>query len=363
MKFFSGIIALAILTMLALGAVAWKISLFSGPGGPAKHFIVAKGDNFAHVGVRLRAEKIIFSERAFRWYVNILVPHKKLQRGEFLLHEGMGVAQVVYALTEGKPIEYKFTIPEGHNMYEVAEALEAAGLVGKATDFLAAARAPELIAQLPTLLPGQKHPKSLEGYLYPDTYLLQKVFSAKEIAGIMLARFKEVYKHVAAEVSASEQLKKFKMDSFDVITLASIVEKETGAAAERPIVASIFFNRMQKHMRLQTDPTIIYGMWDRDGFFDGKIHSHDIHNPTPYNTYVIDGLPPGPVANPGLSAIQAVLHPAQSDYLFFVSNNNGTHTFSKNLRDHQHAVQKTQINPAARDGKSWRDLPKDQRAK
>ena len=141
-----------------------------------------------------------------------------------------------------------------------------------------------------------------------------------------------------------------------ILTLASIVEKETGAPEERPLVASVFHNRLRKGMLLQTDPTIIYGKAKETGKIVLNITRADLTRYTPYNTYVIKGLPPGPIANPGKAALQAVVHPAQSDYLYFVSKNDGTHQFSTDLAAHNAAVRKFQLDPKAREGKSWRDL-------
>jgi UPF0755 protein len=167
---------------------------------------------------------------------------------------------------------------------------------------------------------------------------------------------------VEPELKGNAIVNEFHFTPHQVITLASIVEKETGAADERPLVASIFVNRLRKHMRLQTDPTVIYGIWLANGSWDGKIHRSDLDTPNDYNTYQMDGLPPGPIASPGLNAIKSVLNPANSEYLYFVSKNDGTHVFSKDYSTHQKAVQTTQLDPKAREGKSWRNLPAEKRA-
>jgi UPF0755 protein len=145
-----------------------------------------------------------------------------------------------------------------------------------------------------------------------------------------------------------------------LITLASMVEKETGAPQERPIISSVFHNRLRKKMKLQSDPTTIYGIWER---YDGNIHRADLLSETPYNTYTIPALPIGPIGNPGKEAIEAALHPAQTDYLFFVSHNDGTHEFTRSIEEHNKAVTKFQLDPKARAGKSWRDLVKQKKAR
>jgi UPF0755 protein len=357
---------LLVFALLLVGAgagglyVGSRLGLFQAPGAPVT-FVVEKGENLISVGKRLDAAGIVHNGRTFRWYVNYLATHKKLKRGEFALNKNMSVPALVRALTEGKPIEYKFTVPEGENLFQIAEALEAKGLA-KRHDFLAAARAPDVLQTLPGIAPQGHLPRSIEGYVFPDTYMLQKVFSPKEIAQIFVARFREVYHQVEPELKGNAIVNEFHFTPHQVITLASIVEKETGAADERPLVASIFVNRLRKHMRLQTDPTVIYGIWLANGSWDGKIHRSDLDTPNDYNTYQMDGLPPGPIASPGLNAIKSVLNPANSEYLYFVSKNDGTHVFSKDYSTHQKAVQTTQLDPKAREGKSWRNLPAEKRA-
>ena len=345
---------------LGLGGVLWELGYFSQKGEPIS-FIVKKGENFSHLAHRLERQGIIRSERVLRWYVNLNPPTKKLQRGEFLLAKGMSVPGLVSALTEGKPLEYKVTVPEGYNLFQVGEILEEKGLCTQA-EFQAAASAPEVLALLPTFQKGDKHPKSIEGYIYPDTYTLQKVFSPDEIAIAMVLRFREVFNSINGELEKNPIAKEYNLTPHQVITLASIVEKETGAASERPIIAGVFLNRLKKKMRLQTDPTVIYGMWLEKGDWDGKIHKSNLETYTPYNTYRIEGLPPGPIASPGINAIKAVLAPQQNEFLYFVSKNDGTHVFSKDYRSHENAVRTHQLDPNAREGKSWRDLPAGKRA-
>ena len=145
------------------------------------------------------------------------------------------------------------------------------------------------------------------------------------------------------------------LTQFQVITLASMIEKETGAPQERPMIASVFYNRLHKKMKLQSDPTTIYGMWER---YTGKVHVSDLQEKNDYNTYSVAALPIGPISNPGTEAIKATLYPSSSEFLFFVSHNDGTHEFTSSLADHNAAVRKFQLDPKAREGKSWRDLGK-----
>jgi UPF0755 protein len=151
------------------------------------------------------------------------------------------------------------------------------------------------------------------------------------------------------------QIASLGLTEHQIVTLASMIEKETGAPEERPIISSVFFNRLRKKMRLQSDPTTIYGIWES---YTGNIHRQDLLNPTPYNTYTVPALPIGPIGNPGMLALEAALNPSRSEYLYFVSKNEGRHSFSRTLQEHNSAVRKFQLDPKAREGKSWRDLGK-----
>ncbi len=344
----------------AVGGAAWELGYFL-PAGTPLSFTVQKGENLVGIAHRLEGQGVIRSARALRWYVNILHSHKKLQRGEFALRTNMPVPELVAALTEGKPIEYRFTVVEGDNIFQIGENLEAKGLATKAA-FLEAVRSPRVIGMIPWDSQAQR-PKSAEGYLFPETYTLQKVFSAEEIAQAMVARFKEELKPLESDWKDSLLFKDFHFDLYQFVTLASIVEKETGAASERPQIASVFVNRLRKKMRLQTDPTIIYGIYLEKGGWDGRIGQAGLESRSDYNTYQHDGLPPGPIANPGLNAIKATLHPAATDFLYFVSRGDGTSIFSKDLASHSRAVQATQQTPGAKDGKSWRKLDPSKRAR
>lgn len=352
-----------VLAMIAVGGVwsARQLGYFGAPGSQVI-FVVEKGKNFSSIAYQLQQQGVISSERLFRWYVNFLAKGKSLKRGEFGLYQNMPIPEVVRVLSEGKPIEYKLTVPEGYNIFQIAELLEMKGF-GTRAGFLAAARDPDLLQLIPTNAESGYRPKSIEGYIYPDTYFLQKVHTSKEIAQIMLTRFREVYASIQGELQNSAAVRELQLNPHQVITLASIVEKETGAGSERPLVASVFVNRLRKKMRLQTDPTVIYGVWVTNGKWDGNIRRRDLNTPNDYNTYQMSGLPPGPIASPGLSSIKAVLAPAESDYLFFVSRNDGTHIFSRDYGAHNRAVKETQLAPNAKEGKSWRDLPEEMRAR
>jgi UPF0755 protein len=189
---------------------------------------------------------------------------------------------------------------------------------------------------------------SLEGYLFPETYSLTKYTTVKELVQSMVQNFKETYKALGTpDTGLSRQ---------ELVTLASVVEKETGAPEERPMIASVFYNRLKKGMPLQSDPTILYGIIDETGKPTDNITKADLTHFNRYNTYTVKKLPFGPISNPGREALVAVFHPANTEFLYFVSRNNGTHIFSKTYEEHLRAVRTFQIDPAARAGKSWRDL-------
>lgn len=251
----------------------------------------------------------------------------RLQAGEYLVQPHLTPLQILRLLEKGDVVRHPVTIPEGLTMEQIADILAEDGWVDRQR-FLADATDPELIRSL-----GLTQP-SLEGYLFPDTYLLTRgVTSEKSIIRMMVGRFWQIWKSI---ISATPP----KMSRHEIITLASIVEKETGRSDERPIVARVFLNRLAKNMRLQSDPTVIYGLQE----FNGNLTRKDLQEENPYNTYIIRGLPPGPICNPGSASIEAVLNPAEADYLYFVSRNDGSHSFSATLREHNRAVQRFQKN-------------------
>ena len=217
-------------------------------------------------------------------------------------------------------------IPEGFTAAMIGERVAAEGL-GDAEDFARAVADPELARSLGIEV------DHLEGYLFPETYQLPKGLEATELVTLLVQEFLETWSGLAPKAAARG------LSQHEVVTLASIVEKETGAAHERPLIASVFSNRLERGMRLESDPTIIYGIPNFDGNLR-RVHLNDATNP--YNTYQIPALPPGPIASPGRAALEAVVEPAESDFLFFVSRNDGTHVFSKTYREHVNAVNRYQ---------------------
>ena len=326
-----------------------KVGLFLGiPHGDLSEeviFTIKPGANLRNISERLRNDDLISSSINFHIYAKLMGQSQKIKVGEYKLNSGMRPSKILDILTLGKSIQYQVTIPEGYNMYEVAKIFEEKGFF-KSSEFLKHCRDRSWIK---TLL-GKGH-ETLEGYLFPDTYSFSKFESIKKIINLMVNKHK----------SAIKGIKHPGLTSHELVTLASIIEKETGAPEERPLISSVFHNRLKKSMRLQTDPTVLYGILDRTKKMKKNITKKDLQTRTRYNTYKFKGLPFGPIANPGREALQAAARPVASRYLYFVSRNNGTHVFSENYEAHAKAVRTFQLNRKMRQGKSWRDLNKRQK--
>ncbi|MCM2351029.1 MAG: endolytic transglycosylase MltG [Bacteriovoracaceae bacterium] len=306
--------------------------------GPDKVFIVHNGETFGRINQRLFVEGLIPDKRMFHYYAKYKNVMTRFRAGSFTITKGSNLRQVLDTLVYGQPNLASITIPEGKNMYEIAKLFESAGITSE-KDFLEAVQHPDLISKISIKA------NSLEGYLYPETYRFAPNTPAKAVAKAMIDLFNERTK----DLDFNHPF----LNRHQVIILASVVEKETGAKFERPTIAGVFTNRLKKRMRLQSDPTTIYGIWSR---YKGNIRKADLLEQTPYNTYKIPALPEGPISNPSLQAIEAVLKPEVHNYLYFVSKNDGTHVFSKSYKDHENAVENFQRNTKARQGKSWRNL-------
>jgi UPF0755 protein len=290
-------------------------------------FDIRAGETFNALATRLHNEGIITSTTRFRLYSRLTGNDKRLRAGEYRLSASMKPVQILDMLVQGRSILHRLTIPEGYTIDQIAREVARQGL-GTAEEIQTLATDP-MIAQLHGI---EAH--TLEGYLFPDTYYFPKSVEPQKIIAKMVERFK-----AQLQSAWKQRAKELNLSVHQIVTLASIIEKETGAPPERPIIASVFHNRLKKKMRLESDPTVIYGIPN----FDGNIKRHHLQTPTPYNTYKIRGLPPGPIANPGSASIKAALYPARTDFLFFVAKKNGTHHFSTNIKDHNRAVRKYQL--------------------
>lgn len=257
-----------------------------------------------------------------------LHPSAKLQAGEYRFADQASVSVVFSRVARGDIYTFEFTAPEGSNMFDIARSLEEKGIL-PAAEFLEAASRPALIQDL------APKAENLEGFLFPSTYRLTHSTNAAQLAKMMTDQFRKEWAKMSSPPGASAP----SADPQTAVTLASLVEKETGVAEERPLVASVFSNRLAKGMRLECDPTAIYAALLEDRY-RGKIHKSDLASANPYNTYQNAGLPPGPIANPGAAAIRAALAPAETNFLYFVAKpSGGGHQFSSTLAEHAKAVQ------------------------
>lgn len=338
-----------VLVALVLGFQILEFTQFAfSPlrSGAPENLVVAvqKGQGPNEISKTLQNEGVISDAKLFLWLGRVTRQWKNLKAGEYQVSPAMSPLQVFRIITSGISVHYPITIREGENMFEVADDLAAKKLAPR-EKILALCRSREFMKQLGFEAPL---PPSLEGYLFPDTYHLTRNLSPEEILKRMVRPFFKFWSE-----SHSARAKQLGLNRHQVVTLASIVEKETGAPQERRMISSVFHNRLRKKMRLQSDPTTIYGIWDR---YRGNIRKADLLTQNDYNTYMIPALPIGPISNPGREAIEAALHPVESEFFFFVSQNDGTHVFTRTFEEHVKAVQRYQVDPRARTGKSWRDL-------
>lgn len=302
-------------------AAAWLAYALLAPAGSAEEKLVQlkPGSSARHIAAALEGAGVIRSRHAFLLW-HSLHGRKPLKAGEYAFDHPAKLGEVYDRLTHGDIYVRTLVIPEGYNMFDIAAAIESAGL-GKRDDFLQVARTETaLVHDLDPQAP------SLEGYLFPDTYRFTRTQSAHDMAAAMVRRFRQ-----AAHEAGLNQ------DVHNIVTMASIVEKETSAGEERPVVAGVFYNRLARNMTLATDPTVIYAALLNDRY-RGAIYQSDLHFASPYNTYLTPGLPPGPIANPGKASLQAAMHPASTDYLYFVSDNQGHHKFSRTPSEHSRNV-------------------------
>jgi UPF0755 protein len=291
--------------------------------GERRQVVIPKGVPFKGVVRILDQEGLLRSPTGFYLMARLMGVRGRVQAGEYDLSTTMFPLVILHKLVTGDVMKYRVTIPEGYTIRQIASYLQEQGIIEEQEGFLKLAFSTEFAAGLG--IEG----KGVEGYLFPDTYLLPKGASPSEIIKTMVGKFKRVYgpdcEHRAAELGMRER---------EVVTLASIIEKETGLAEERPLISAVFHNRLKRGIPLCSDPTVIYGIAD----FDGNLRKRDLERKTPYNTYLKKGLPPGPIANPGRSSILAALYPAPVQYLYFVSRNDGSHYFSTTLKEHNEAV-------------------------
>lgn len=314
-----------LILIAALGTAGWFAWAALTPIEPSQRTFVMlhPGYSTRRIASELKGAGLIRSEQAFvLWHY--LHPKRSLKAGEYLFDKPASMLDIQKRLQRGDVYFRTVVVPEGFTMFDIARAVEAAGL-GPAEDFLKEAQSDTaLIADLD---PGAQ---SLEGYLFPDTYDFSRLMTMHDMAATMVRRFREVT-HEIGLISTSAQPLEL------TVTMASIVEKETAVAEERPLVASVYYNRLAQNVALDADPSIIYAEL-LAGTYTGKLHHEDMQVNSPYNTYRHAGLPPGPIGNPGRSSLEAAMHPAQSDYYYFVADAQGHHRFAHTLEEHDKNV-------------------------
>jgi len=282
---------------------------------------IQRGTSVSEIARQLQDAGVIRSRQTFLW-LHYLWPADTLKAGEYAYNYPVSTLEVLRKLARGEASYDLLTIPEGYNRFEIADAVAAEGLTTR-EEFLEATEDTSLLADL------DPQATDLEGYLFPDSYHFSRDVEAAQIVQTMVGRFRQVY----SSLEPSEGGRPVR----EIVTLASLVEKETGELEERPLIAAVFYNRLKRGIALQCDPTVIYAAI-LENRYDGKIRQSHLTSPSPYNTYLRRGLPPGPIANPGKVSLRAALSPASSDYLFFVANPDGGHTFSRTLTEHNQAV-------------------------
>ncbi len=323
------------LVVIAAGAGAWWFYAgvdrpFKGYDAPDVFVEIPQGAGSVTIGRRLTDAGVVPDVNTFRLALWLSGEGRRLQAGEYHFDHAVSPRQVADKIARGDVYFRPITFPEGLTIKQMAAIYETKGF-GPAKEFLDAAKNASLVAAL------DPDAKDLEGYLFPDTYKMPRVSTAAQLVSRMVLDF---MKALTPEILDAADARHLTVRQF--VTLASIVEKETGNKDERPLVAAVYTNRLRIGMGLQCDPTVIYAL-DRLGRYNGNLTRDDLQFDSPYNTYRYGGLPPGPIASPGRASLEAAAHPADAPYLYFVSRNDGTHAFATTLEEHNRNVQKYQV--------------------
>ena len=317
------LITLFLVVVLGLcGCAAWLVYATITPPADTS-LLLHSGYSTRRIAAELKKARVIRSEFAFLLWHEL--HHKRsLKAGEYRFEREATLPQVYGRIARGDIYFHVVTIPEGYTMFDIAKAMEDAGLAS-AADFLQVAE-----TQTPLISDLAPEATSLEGYLFPNTYQFTRTESLEEMAAAMVHQFRQVAQEIGLNAGLNSDVPK-------VVTMASIVEKETAAPEERPLVASVYYNRLAQNIALDADPTVIYAEL-LAGTYLGSLHHDDMAVNSPYNTYRFPGLPPGPIGNPGRSSLEAAMHPDNSKFLYFVSNGNGHHRFARSLEEHNRNV-------------------------
>lgn len=308
----------------ALFFLLWYLAcLFYPPGNGSQVLDVSfpQGSGIRRLAEELKAGGIIRSSWHFRLVARLRGQVRQLKAGDYRFNDAMTPGVILRKVVDGDVDYRRFSLPEGYSIYQAAELLEQKGYF-KREAFLGACRSPGYTARLGGV-------DSVEGYLFPATYDLPLTGTPEQLIGRMLEHFDKKFAGLPQEAVTGSGLTRHQL-----VTLASLIEKEAVVSGEKPLISSVFHNRLRIGMPLQSDPTAVYGV----RAFSGKVTREDIERKSPYNTYLIKGLPPGPIGNPGLDALQAALNPGETPYLYFVARQDGTHQFSRTLEEHNRAV-------------------------
>ena len=335
MKIVKRLLLLAVLFALAAGAGAWVVyqrvqQPFRGFDGPEQFVEIAPGTGASTIGARLAEAGVVRDARTFRVALWLSGRGRELKAGEYRFDREATPFEVIDRIARGDAYKRLITFREGLTIPEMAQVFEERGF-GAAAEFEQAAKNASLIADL------DSEAADLEGYLFPETYALPRGTSAAELVTQMVGLFKRLYAEpLRAEAAAAG------FSTRQIVTLASLVEKETARREERPLVAAVYRNRLKVGMGMQADPTVIFAL-QRAGRYDGNLSREDLQFDSHYNTYRYPGLPPGPIASPGLASLEAAVRPAAVSHLYFVSRNDGSHVFADTLADHNRNVQQWQV--------------------
>lgn len=338
MKRIVGLVLVAIVAAIAAGAawIAMGVSRpYKGYAGEEQFVEIPQGAGPLSIGRRLVDAGVIRDTLVFRYELARTGTGKRLQAGEYRFDRPMAVKEVVAAIAHGDVYLRPITFREGLTARQMAELFESKGF-GAATEFVAAASNGSLVRAIDPAA------SDLEGYLFPDTHALPRRTTAAQLVARMVGGFEKV---LTPDLRARAEARGLSVR--ELVTLASIVEKETGKPEERSLVAAVYSNRLKIGMGLQCDPTVIYAL-ERAGRYTGNLTREDLRFDSPYNTYRYAGLPPGPIANPGRASLEAAANPADVPYLYFVSRNDGSHAFASTLDEHNHNVFEFQIKPNRR---------------
>ena len=331
-KLLAALVLLVILAAAGAAGVAWSRMQAPYKGyEAAEQFVeIPVGAGAAEIRQRLLDAKVVSDAVTLRLALRWTGASRDLQAGEYRFDRPMTAIEVVNKIARGEVYGQRITFPEGLTIREMAAIYESRGL-GRARDFIEAARNTALIRDLDPMAPD------LEGYLFPDTYTVGRTAVASQLVESMVAGFRAAYPGDAQQPGDQPPL-----TTRELVTLASLVEKETAKPEERPVVAAVYRNRLRIGMPMQADPTVIYAL-QKTGKYDGNIRKGDLSINSPYNTYENRGLPPGPIASPGKAALEAALRPADVGFLYFVSRNDGSHVFATTLPEHNRNVQEFQV--------------------